>query len=97
MLPMVSEVWELRQVRDLVRREVEQQTRFGHDMPYSLEVGCMLEVPSLLYQLDELMQAADFVSVGSNDLYQFVLACDRGNPEACNTLQPGSKVVSCAC
>ena len=88
MLPMVSEVWELRQVRDLVRREVEQQTRFGHDMPHSLEVGCMLEVPSLLYQLDELMQEADFVSVGSNDLYQFVLACDRGNPKLATRYSP---------
>ncbi len=88
MLPMVSEVWELRQVRDLVRREVEQQTRFGHEMPLALEIGCMLEVPSLLYQLDELMQEADFVSVGSNDLYQFALACDRGNPKLAARYSP---------
>ena len=41
----------------------------------------MLEVPSLLCQLDELMQAVDFVSVGSNDLFQFVMAVDRGNTQ----------------
>jgi phosphotransferase system enzyme I (PtsP) len=41
----------------------------------------MLEVPSLLWQLDELMKAVDFVSVGSNDLFQFVMAADRGNTQ----------------
>ena len=41
----------------------------------------MIEVPSLLWQLDELMQAVDFVSVGSNDLFQFVMAVDRGNAQ----------------
>jgi phosphoenolpyruvate synthase/pyruvate phosphate dikinase len=43
------------------------------------EYGAMLEVPALLWQLDELMAEADFVSVGSNDLFQFVMAVDRGN------------------
>ncbi len=41
----------------------------------------MLEVPSLLWQLDELMKTVDFVSVGSNDLFQFVMAADRGNTQ----------------
>src|SRR5690606_17858409 len=48
-------------------------------LPTSLKLGAMLEVPSLLFQLDELMEAVDFVSVGSNDLFQFVMAVDRGN------------------
>lgn len=39
----------------------------------------MIEVPALLWQLDELMRSVDFVSVGSNDLFQFVMAADRGN------------------
>ena len=83
-LPMVTQVWEIRQVRDLVRREVELQTRFGYEMPRNLELGAMLEVPSLLYQLDELMQAVDFISVGSNDLFQFAMASDRGNARLAN-------------
>src|SRR5215475_9042061 len=41
----------------------------------------MLEVPSLLWQLDELMERVDFLSVGSNDLAQFLFAADRGNPK----------------
>jgi phosphotransferase system enzyme I (PtsP) len=84
MMPLVTEVWEIGKVRDLIKREVELQTRFGNEMPRSLELGAMLEVPSLLWQLDELMQAVDFVSVGSNDLFQFTMASDRGNVNLAN-------------
>lgn len=88
MLPMVTEAREVKLVRDLINREVELQTRFGHDMPKKLELGVMIEVPSLLFQLDELMEVADFVSVGSNDLYQFSHACDRGNVRLANRYSP---------
>jgi phosphotransferase system enzyme I (PtsP) len=54
--------------------------RHGHKLPERVEVGTMLEVPSLLYQLDELLDRVDFLSVGSNDLMQFLFAADRGNP-----------------
>ena len=54
--------------------------RHGHAMPRKLKLGAMIEVPSLLWQLDELLpEVADFVSVGSNDLIQFMTASDRGN------------------
>ncbi|WP_099867942.1 phosphoenolpyruvate--protein phosphotransferase [Pararhizobium haloflavum] len=79
MVPMVSEVWELREARQLLHREVRHLSRFGHHLPRSLQFGAMLEVPSLMWQLDELMEEADFVSVGSNDLFQFAMAVDRGN------------------
>ena len=91
MAPLVTEVWEINLVRDLIKREVELQTRFGHEMPRSMELGAMLEVPSLLWQLDELMQAADFISVGSNDLFQFLMASDRGNVNLANRFSPMSK------
>ena len=84
MLPMVTQVWEVHTVRDIIKREIETLTRFGHEMPCKLELGAMLEVPSLLWQLDELMTAADFVSVGSNDLFQFTMASDRGNANLAN-------------
>ena len=57
----------------------------------------MLEVPSLLWQLDELMEAVDFVSVGSNDLFQFVMATDRGNTPACPTASTRCRCRSCGC
>jgi phosphotransferase system enzyme I (PtsP) len=49
-------------------------------LPDQVEIGSMVEVPSLLYQLDELLERVDFLSVGSNDLVQFLYAIDRGNP-----------------
>jgi len=91
MLPLVTEVREMRLVRNLIQREVELQTRFGHQMPNRLELGAMLEVPGLLFQLDELMAEADFVAVGSNDLYQFAFACDRGNANLSNRFSPVNK------
>lgn len=91
MIPMVTEVWEIDQVRELIKREVELQTRFGNVMPRSFELGAMLEVPSLLWQMDELMKAVDFVSVGSNDLFQFFMASDRGNANLANRFSPLNK------
>ncbi|WP_026060750.1 phosphoenolpyruvate--protein phosphotransferase [Pseudaminobacter salicylatoxidans] len=81
MLPMVTELGEIAQAREIIDREVRHLSRFAHLLPTSLKVGAMIEVPSLLWQLDELMQAVDFVSVGSNDLFQFVMATDRGNTQ----------------
>ncbi|MGN6470858.1 MAG: phosphoenolpyruvate--protein phosphotransferase [Rhizobiaceae bacterium] len=79
MFPMVTEVGEIRRAREIIDREVRHLSRFAHHLPTSLKLGAMLEVPSLMWQLDELMQAVDFISVGSNDLFQFVMAADRGN------------------
>ncbi len=81
MLPMVTEIDEIRQARDLIDREVKHLSKFAHLLPTSLKLGAMIEVPVLLWQLDELMRAVDFVSVGSNDLFQFVTATDRGNAQ----------------
>jgi len=80
MFPMISTVEEFDQARELVERELTHLRRHGHKLPDEVEVGSMVEVPSLLYQLDELLERADFLSVGSNDLVQFLYAIDRGNP-----------------
>lgn len=79
MIPMVTEVSEIRAVRDLLKKEVQYLSKFGHTLPRKLQFGAMLEVPALMWQLDELMAEVDFVSVGSNDLFQFSMAADRGN------------------
>src|SRR6202008_3015949 len=60
-------------------REPPPLPRHGHKLPDSVDIGTMLEVPSLLFQLDELLDRVDFLSVGSNDLVQFFYAVDRGN------------------
>ncbi|MGQ7794292.1 phosphoenolpyruvate--protein phosphotransferase [Faunimonas sp. B44] len=79
MFPMVTEVSEFQRAKAIVQREIAHLTRHGHDGATRIRLGVMVEVPSLLFQLDELFGAVDFVSVGSNDLMQFMMASDRGN------------------
>jgi phosphotransferase system, enzyme I, PtsP len=52
----------------------------------------MIEVPSIVWQLDHLLQVADFISIGSNDLLQFLFACDRGHPLLADRYDPLSPV-----
>lgn len=79
MVPMVSTVQELRKARAWVDKEKELLASKGAELPKSIHVGAMIEVPSLLMVLDQLLKEADFVSVGSNDLLQFLFAADRTN------------------
>ncbi len=88
MVPMVTETREMTQVREIVNREVELLSRFGHRVPISLQLGAMIEVPSLLFQMDDLLNSVDFVSVGSNDLFQFIMASDRANPKLAKRFDP---------
>jgi phosphotransferase system, enzyme I, PtsP len=79
MLPMISDVSELQAARALIDREVTILKRHGRPEPKRLMIGAMIEVPALLWQLDRVLPLADFASVGSNDLMQFLFAADRGN------------------
>ncbi len=79
MFPMVATVEEFDEAKSLVERELTHLRRHSHKLPERVDVGTMVEVPSLLYQLDELLERVDFLSVGSNDLVQFFYAADRGN------------------
>ena len=73
MLPMVATVEEFNRGRDIVNREITYLRRHGHDHgPSRISLGVMVEVPSLLFQIREICEAADFISVGSNDLLQFL-------------------------
>ncbi len=80
MFPMVSEVAEFDAARRLLDLELARETARGRKRPKRLRVGVMLEVPALLWQLDGLLPKVDFMSIGSNDLLQFLYAADRGNP-----------------
>lgn len=79
MLPMISDVSEFETARALIDRELTILKKHGRTEPSKLMVGAMIEVPALLWQLDSLLPLTDFVSVGSNDLVQFLFAADRGN------------------
>ncbi|MGA3308010.1 MAG: phosphoenolpyruvate--protein phosphotransferase [Xanthobacteraceae bacterium] len=93
MFPMIATVEEFDQAKELVERELTHLRRHGHKLPDEVEVGSMVEVPSLLYQLDELLEHVDFLSVGSNDLVQFLYAVDRGNPRVSGRFDPLSAPV----
>ena len=76
MFPMVATVGEFRAAKALLVAEAKRV----RPSPGSLLIGTMLEVPALMWQLPELLKDADFISVGSNDLLQFLFAADRGTP-----------------
>jgi phosphotransferase system enzyme I (PtsP) len=79
MFPMIAEVSELLSARGLLDLELERAKRRGQAVPERLRVGVMFEVPALAWQLDSLLPQVDFLSVGTNDLLQFLYAADRGN------------------
>ena len=80
MFPLISSVDEFRAARAWVDQEVTWAQRRGRPGPSRLDVGAMIESPSLVWHLDALLPMTDFVSVGTNDLMQYIFAADRGNP-----------------
>ena len=80
MFPMVATVAEFRAAKGLLLAEAARV----RPAPELLRIGTMLEIPSLMWQLPALMREADFISVGTNDLMQFLFAADRGAPQLAN-------------
>ena len=80
MFPMIADLYEFLEARETLLIEYEKEKAAGHSVPKKVHVGLMIEVPSIVLQLDEVLKYADFISVGTNDLAQFTFACDRGNP-----------------
>jgi phosphotransferase system, enzyme I, PtsP len=93
MFPMVSEVAEFKAARKILDIEVARMTERGSQVPGRIDVGAMIEVPILAWQIDPLLKVADFVSIGSNDLLQFLFASDRGNPTMAGRYDPLSPAV----
>jgi len=81
MFPMVSEPWEYEAARAIVEDRRDRLARAGVPHASAIRFGAMLEVPALVEVLDELLPRLDFISIGTNDLTQFLLAADRGNPK----------------
>jgi len=79
MFPMIANVQEFLDARALLDHEMALHAETGDPSPSELRAGCMMEVPALAFQLPALLRHVDFVSVGSNDLMQFLFASDRGN------------------
>jgi len=86
--PMIAEIPELERARALLDMELADAAGEGRALPASVKIGVMLEVPALLWQLPALCRRIDFLSIGSNDLLQFLFACDRGNPRLADRYDP---------
>lgn len=84
LFPMVSDVTEYRQARHYVEQEWTRAEQTQTPLPSSLSYGVMVEVPSIVDQLPALLGEVDFISLGTNDLFQFFYACDRTNPLVSN-------------
>ena len=92
MFPMIAEVAEFEAAKHLLDIELARARARGAALPGRLRIGAMMEVPGLMWQLDALLPLVDFLSVGSNDLFQFMFASDRGNPRVADrydVLAPG--------
>ena len=88
MFPMVTTVQEMVEARALFDREIERASKLGKELPAEVEVGVMLETPSLAWQINQVCEVADFVSVGANDLMQFFFAADRDNARVADRYDP---------
>ena len=88
MFPMIADVQEFKLAKQAVMMEHATLAKHGHILPKNLKLGVMIEIPSLLWQLDNLLPLADFASIGSNDLVQFLFASDRGNPKLAGRYDP---------
>ena len=88
MFPMVAVTAEFDAAKAVVERELAYLKRHSYEVPSDLKLGVMVEIPSLLWQLDELLARVDFLSVGSNDLMQYLCAADRDNQRVSNRFDP---------
>jgi phosphotransferase system enzyme I (PtsP) len=81
MFPMVSEPWEFEAAREIVEQQRQWMADRRKPLPTKIRYGAMLEVPALAEQLDILLPRVDFLSIGTNDLTQFLFAADRAHPK----------------
>ena len=81
LFPMVSEPWEFEAAREVFESQVAFLRRQKHKLPEAIRYGVMLEVPSLAEMLDVILPRLSFISIGTNDLTQFLFAADRANPK----------------
>lgn len=96
LLPMITSMSEYEESLELIRRAHIELVNDGHQIRMP-KVGVMIEVPSSVYQVQSFAKRADFLSVGSNDLTQYLLAVDRNNPNVAKLYDHYHPAVLSAC
>lgn len=79
LIPLVADASEIAMAKELLEKERQRELKYGRPVPTSVQVGIMIEVPSVLFDLDNILRQVDFASIGSNDLMQYLFAADRTN------------------
>jgi phosphotransferase system enzyme I (PtsI) len=90
LFPMISTLEEVQRLKRLVRRTRLSLMRAGVEFGEDVPVGAMLEVPAAALCIDSLLDEVDFISIGSNDLIQYLMAADRDNPKVAHLCEPFS-------
>jgi phosphoenolpyruvate-protein kinase (PTS system EI component) len=88
MFPMVTTPEELERVRRMVRHARAELKRRRVSFGENIKIGVMVEVPAAAVTIDKLLESVDFVSIGSNDLVQYLMAADRDNPKVAHLCEP---------
>jgi phosphotransferase system enzyme I (PtsI) len=84
LLPMVSLPWEIQKVRNMIKKM---------DRGEEIQIGAMIETPAAIFHFDEILNASDFISVGTNDLFQYTMTADRENKDVSNYFDKGFHVL----
>jgi phosphotransferase system enzyme I (PtsI) len=94
LVPMITHAGEMKAVRKLLKPVRKALARDGYDVGEHVELGAMIEIPAAAITIEAILAEADFVSIGTNDLAQYLLATDRNNDNVSHLYDPGHPALS---